>query len=612
MLTTLKNFISITSLSCIAFTMQACGPSTAQDDDRSGFQVKDDVKQTSELVGQALNAQNQPVVGATVYLLRAEEVVQTTTTNNQGQYRFEGDIVGQLKVVINTGLGTGGLIDITILAGGKNTADPLIIGPLEEIKELVDIAGVGFEERVTKHEGNYQYPVYNKDASRVFAIRKKSSEDTWTMVQIETATGQETTLIEKSKPFAAPHLPPIGKQALYLHHDNQIVFFERKDYKFYAKIFDTTTQKLVFDAQDVDLQAHDYTLAWSSDAHIHLLLREDIKSLDSGFEYKIKHKLVSYNVNTKKVQIHDIDSGWAAGRNIMGVTKDTVVFSKSHLCFNEQGDNQEHHCIERGQSIHHYNIVTNTQRTIIPNIYNNQKASSDGRVVVIHENASQQTPHTSHAVDTSNGQRTSITWPTLPPNTSPNIVTISQDGTKAVATVYVQYNPHVPEHYFLDFANKTITQLKLTATHEGQTQPICVDGEVWCTMSFDDDGALLVRTTIGKSSDKKFAVWIDDVTGPKPKTTVHPMPNVERYNQDVRALKRDKNPTQDEQALIYRNLDTGFSQLHVGHTSLTQRTFIRADHNHAKYASDGNSLFYFTTDPISGYTQLFRLQMATP
>ena len=77
MFTTLKNFISITSLSCIAFTMQACGPSTTQDDDRSGFQAKDDVKQTSELVGQALNEQNQPVVGATVYLLRAEEVVRS-------------------------------------------------------------------------------------------------------------------------------------------------------------------------------------------------------------------------------------------------------------------------------------------------------------------------------------------------------------------------------------------------------------------------------------------------------------------------------------------------------------------------------------------------------
>jgi hypothetical protein len=129
-----------------------------------------------------------------------------------------------------------------------------------------------------------------------------------------------------------------------------------------------------------------------------------------------------------------------------------------------------------------------------------------------------------------------------------------------------------------------------------------------CQLSFPRAGTLRVSDRAGQPVTN--ALLLDLASGQSPLLRVYPLGQTD----DLPTLM----PSPDGQSewVLLRD-GAGFFQLYQGAagaqpSTLTQTTFLTAQHASPHFSPDGQSLLYFTRDPISGYVQLFRIQPVAP
>lgn len=96
--------------------------------------------------------------------------------------------------MLNDRNGRGVLQDITMYAAGVNDLGNLTAKALEANPQILTLSGVGYEERRSQQQGDYLFPVYNQDATTVWAARKKAGQSTYEIVRLDVATGTESVI----------------------------------------------------------------------------------------------------------------------------------------------------------------------------------------------------------------------------------------------------------------------------------------------------------------------------------------------------------------------------------------------------------------------------------
>ncbi|MFB6373123.1 MAG: hypothetical protein ABEN55_08415, partial [Bradymonadaceae bacterium] len=165
-----------------------------------------------------------------------------------------------------------------------------------------------------------------------------------------------------------------------------------------------------------------------------------------------------------------------------------------------------------------------------------------------------------------------------------------------------------------DFKADKLEQLPTTLQLAGAERSVCREGT--CTIETLDAKGFRVRLRFerndgdwwGGIADYQNGQWADtravDIWETDEGPGYFEAPLVSPANGDIEAIR-------------LRRGETGFYQYSVRRksggeaTGYTQRTFLSAHHRHATFGPDGETLYYFTRDPVSGYIQLFQLRLDT-
>jgi hypothetical protein len=125
-----------------------------------------------------------PIEGASVFLLDAAGARRSTLSSADGSFELRGVPAGPARLVVNDGGRRGGLRELTVYASGDNDAGELYVQPIEQVAALVDIPDVGFEERVTRVAANAEAAVQVDGAAVGARHRRVANEDGWLQWQL--------------------------------------------------------------------------------------------------------------------------------------------------------------------------------------------------------------------------------------------------------------------------------------------------------------------------------------------------------------------------------------------------------------------------------------------
>lgn len=143
-------------------------------------------------VGQALQADGSAPDAIWVFSRRDGASAETTTitkVNVDGTFRVRTSPAGDFLVVLNDGHGHGVVSGATTRAGETTDMGTLTVTDLEDFPNIVDLSGVGFEERLTYGAQGLSVFGTSDDTSAAYAMQSTTVADRWDLVSVNTATG---------------------------------------------------------------------------------------------------------------------------------------------------------------------------------------------------------------------------------------------------------------------------------------------------------------------------------------------------------------------------------------------------------------------------------------
>ncbi len=151
----------------------------------------------SKVSGLCQNQDGSPAAEVHVIFERkADRKRYLARTAQDGSFRFEALPAGSYAGIVSDMKGNGAIGDFEVLAGGDTALEPLTLIPLEKIKPAVQLKNIWFEERITDSVGDHSDVRYASDASFALSFQRLPGESKSNLVQTELATGAETTLVQ--------------------------------------------------------------------------------------------------------------------------------------------------------------------------------------------------------------------------------------------------------------------------------------------------------------------------------------------------------------------------------------------------------------------------------
>lgn len=625
----------VIALSFLVLSISALGCADAQKDIALDGEFTDkrkpeqNTKTTTVIKGLVSDKDGKVMADAHVFLVRDNQAIHHAKTDSNGQYTFNQDVVGNLQLVVNTGEGMGALVDIVVFSGGKNTPDPIRVGPIDAIEALVNIAGIGFEQRLTTGAGNYEHPVYSSRGDAVYALRKNDAQPTWTIVHVDTATGQEQVLYKDFERGYKKHLSLYKDQFLFFTERGVV---ENQFGKDRLKIMDLKSQQIIFD----ELSGHDEFYAGfehvkASDKWLYVLYQteREIKEINEFSSFGIyKNKITRINLQNLATQPVDafLYEGWGKDVQFHVSRQDALLVSWKTVCFD--GANGEADLCDDHET-YMYDVGTK-KRTDYPNVKRVEHFSQDGALGVT--TATQPSNNGSIStvlISTTNGNTRAFDWPKTIDGidfTHHHLHSLSKDGTLATFKLskYIP-NPNDPMAapdvvlgtYVLNTQTMMLTPIDQQLVYQqtsyrycDQSTPGYLQSASMCAWRFDGTNQLNVQGVFVDQQGIYTGFYTENILAQSPKYTFFQLPQIEDAKELVSTPNVQTHPNTGKTIFQLRNVETGFLQIYAQtQGGLIQKTFLKADHQHAYFSENGETLYYFTTDQLSGYQQLFKLDL---
>lgn len=129
----MKTLLSILTACVVACSAEGFEPVTVHD---------------ARIIGRVVLDGDRPAGDFPVYLVIDDRSQRTVITGADGTFVFEDAPVGPIVLVAHDGAGNGARRALTIYAGGDNDAGTMVVGLLRLEPGVLDIRGIGFEERI--------------------------------------------------------------------------------------------------------------------------------------------------------------------------------------------------------------------------------------------------------------------------------------------------------------------------------------------------------------------------------------------------------------------------------------------------------------------------------
>ena len=618
----------------LALSMAACGgalnPAPTSDAGcndplcSGGFDDKDDPKAVGTLTGTAFR-DGLAAQGVTAHLIAEDGSIVRTSTDATGVFKFDLS-PARYKLVLNDARGRGGYESFVLFGGGVNDLGRLELVPLETVPGILDLQGVGFEERLTRQAGDYLYPVFDSTRSFVYAARKLGGDSGYDILKVAIPGGQETLLAAKVD------LSSSYSSRLELVSDRVLAYWATRQDPDSAYLIDS----LVF----VDVQTGKELAVESWRRHGgHFEVNGSLYVFESqssrvvgdtlfGDVQQYTWALVRIDPATgARTQGPILGSiGWSNGFGMLEHDSKNAMVLPQHGCgfdyaMQHPADCDASYPGSQGlvPALVKVDLSTLVDRKLCSASSSTKGSfSADGSKFYVLESGADANGSTTvlNAVDVATGARSALLtrscktercftglYGTSLKSPVAEELLVQTQATDAQG----QYT--APGYGRIDLAAKTLAELPMTWTIEGTSQDLyqkTADWSGYCTASWLPDGKVRLQAMTAPAA-QRYTLVVD-----VPASTASAVARRFPMGQE------DSFPTMiaggGREIVQLRDLATGFFQLWGGTEgaalpAMSPSTFLTANHRFAALTADGKTVYYFTRDPISGYEQLFRVSL---
>jgi hypothetical protein len=139
-----------------------------------------------------LTGRAEPVAGVsccgTAWILSSGSATLRRAWDEGGAFAFDELPAGHVTVVLDDGHGSGAVVEAVLQPHGLNDLGTVALRSLGDFPQLLELRGIGLEERLTTGSADLEQPVLSSDGKWVYALRGEK------LVRIDTETGEEVIL----------------------------------------------------------------------------------------------------------------------------------------------------------------------------------------------------------------------------------------------------------------------------------------------------------------------------------------------------------------------------------------------------------------------------------
>lgn len=640
---------ALIALASSVFLIAGCG---AAGSDR-GFDVRESSGPTTHVAGRALGDEGEPSAGTDVYL-HVDDQKFHAQTESDGAFAFEEVPPGPAKLVLNDGSGSGALRETELIADGTNDLGSITLRALGDYPKLVDIHGVGFEERVTTGDGGYKFPLYDDDADKVYAARRQSEDDdaAWTVLEIDTETGRERELVRDQTLSKWYGVAPIrASSAFKLAADRYLVwkYGRSEGHGSGLRIYDLKRDELAYDTSSIGEQIFHRHVPVTDEAIVMPMEMglEPITSPEGGLPERDaarRIKFYKFDVDTGEVvEGPDAASSWIQWFQFRDYSDSALAYRVTTACRGDgEWEDQFVACTPEVEDTKEEMLRVLEFDEMTTSTLTSESAGSgvsippNGSAVYWIDDGSDDRAVVRHDLETDDTRRR-----------SDSSFTCSRWGNEGLGTdctgiatgrdaddLYLTWSKSWKEGeyrgtvlYDWNFDENELTRLEPTVEVDGESIAVC-GPRTTCTVHGTDggrirpgetfehfEGDLRVRRIFEGSDGRKMKAIVDFEDGEQVTSRLYPAVPGESDDVAGNWNIRSAVGSSAEAALIQPGEES-----HIQYAirdaarsstpdAFQQRTFLDADHHHAAFRRDGTALYYFTRDPISGVQQLFRYRL---
>ncbi len=566
------------------------------------------------LLGRVLGNDGTPQPNVDVYLVPQSAAEWQAKSDADGRFRVEVS-AGTFRLALHDQLGNGLVQPVTLYPAGENDVGDLRIDSLQRSPAVVDITGIGYEERVTRSSNRYLSPVLAKSGEFFVAIEELSEGSDSQgprIVRVDTASGAQTlvaTKVDIQKPF---ELRLIDDRVISYTTGSQsqkmTLFLDIKDGR--------TINALVDLSWDFCLGQWNtcFINPFVEGDTLYLLARHLLKA-DSGGKSLTELHLVAVDLTTKTARISPVLTN-------QQIRTPTNQFSSEYIFpfFRHAG---------RKLIYHYYGLGSTTTKGRPLFAMDLSTLQEQQLANVVAELALGKTPDTLYlgrseidggeypnwqyitsleSIDVASGARHTLWKQHLGAEFRRWIA----DGENVLVGGISIDSPADPL-FRISLPDGALTRFQGSYdAGEFGSGSICQYLHGHCKSLIRPDGTVrILDLLLGSNGLELYGrglVAIDfDQAGQKIRT------RIQTFTRDSRRLSDGllfilQN---DSQTVVSGAARGGFMQFFAAgqQDEFRQVSFLSADHPEATLSPDGKSLLYFVRDPLSGLTQLFRIRL---
>lgn len=567
---------------------------------------------SSRISGRALTADGSAVPDVRVFLVKDHLAVVSTTTSSDGSFTLAADVVGPAGVLINDGHGKGAL-KLFALYQGHNDAGDLFMQPLESIAPVVDLQGVGFEERTTRDRGNYRWPVFNSDVSAAYAARKLGGENSYAIVKIELPAGTETVLVDDEDLYTNGGSFELLADRVLLYSSYRPCTIDGQQYSCESDVlFDVVTGQELLSMPWWELMSRPFA-AGGQIYFFRGVERQQNGETIFGPMYEYRVRPARLDPESGELTMGAMpDFGWVSQLASFVHSDGRMAFVPTRYCDPASGPD----CMfNPAQALYVTELDSLTTRyvttlTVGPTWFSEGQWDGSALFLATQYDA-QSASQKIQRIGIDSGAVTTVR--TLDCLTDgciyygAGLVAPDQSALLVLLARYQDNQPTTERGYFrVDPVGGALDPLPMAQTIDGVSFTLCGGDYPYCQATIGAGGSVEISQVVLPEDGQRRGAIVDFPAGGGSLGRLFAIGEADSVPTVVRP------PNGSSEAVLLRDLASGFLQIAVGNAGaapadLMQLTFITADHHDLVYAPAGDFLYYFTRDPISGYEQLFRI-----
>ncbi|MBN2362163.1 MAG: hypothetical protein JXR83_22115 [Deltaproteobacteria bacterium] len=564
--------------------------------------------------GRALTADGAAVAGVRAFLVKDHQAVASAATGADGSFELAADVIGPAGVLINDGRGKGALKQFALYQG-HNDAGDLYLQPLDSIAPVVDLHGVGFEERATRDRGNYRWPVFNSNASAAYAMRKLGGEDSYEIVEIALPSGSERVLMSGEQ---------IGYSPLELLADRVLHYSGYRPCTIDGQQYSCESNVLLDVVSGQELLSMPWweVRSWpfAADGQIYFFRgveRREAYDTLFGPVYAYQVRPARLDPETGELTMGPVPGfGWVTQLNAFVHGNGRVAFVPAHDCDPASDPECSFNVAQALYTTDLATLVTRHVASLSATISSSPiwftENGWDGSALFTAQGYDYQTnTQKILRIDIDSGAISTLR--TLDCtidgclNYGKALAAPDRSTLLALLSRYQENQPTADRALVkIDPFDGALTTLDTEQSVAGVDFTLCGDDYPSCDLACGAGGSVEVQQIVPAEVGQRFGAVVEYAADGSSRARLFAIGE----SDGVPTIVRRSDGAGE--AVLLRDLTSGFMQIAVGAAGsepgdLLQLTFITADHHDLVYAPTGDYLYYFTRDPISGYEQLFRI-----